>query len=380
MELMHASHQWATRPDDERFTSLPDLYAATQKHRVDSRAYVTATKRLEAVPHEMRGIAIRTPSGEEIAPTHWAFSQLAQRCGAPAPYMRQLPAPLAADCLNYGILNREVEDIGVLEHRPDGAAPTLSAIVGPRYGRVWNADIAKALMQRFGDGVSGQWKVPGTWGKPLDEVTKENTTLYASDRDMFVFLADETRPIEMENRRGGKHGHLMRGFFVNNSEQGKGSLGITTFLYDEVCANRIVWGARSVQTIKIRHSSGAPSRWLGEVMPAIQSYAEASDKGIRETIAAAQSRKLIEGEADRDKAMNEWLKKRKFSPSMASAIQAVHVTEEGRPIETAWDAATAITAYARQIPHTDTRVALEIRAGAILEGRAAPSAEELETV
>jgi hypothetical protein len=32
--------------------------------------------------------------------------------------------------------------------------------------------------------------VPGEFGQRV-AVTKQNTTLYASDRDMFVFLADE---------------------------------------------------------------------------------------------------------------------------------------------------------------------------------------------
>ena len=43
--------------------------------------------------------------------------------------------------------------------------------------------------------------VPGEFGGRVT-VTKDNTTLYASDRDMFVFLADEENRIELPNRDG----------------------------------------------------------------------------------------------------------------------------------------------------------------------------------
>src|SRR5205085_2945852 len=100
-----------------------------------------------------------------------------------------------------------------------------------------------ALVERFGDGVSGHWRVPGEFGNRIT-VTKENTTLFASDRDMFVFLADEDRRIDVPGRRNGS-GSMARGFFVWNSETGDKTLGLGFFLFDYVCANRIVWGRRT---------------------------------------------------------------------------------------------------------------------------------------
>ena len=40
---------------------------------------------------------------EPVAPTHWSFGQLASLVGAPAAYLRQLPAPLAGINLQYGL-------------------------------------------------------------------------------------------------------------------------------------------------------------------------------------------------------------------------------------------------------------------------------------
>ncbi len=71
----------------------------------------------------------------------------------------------------------------------------------------------------------------GRFGKRVT-VDRENTTLYASDRDMFVFLADEDRRIEVAGRS------LARGFFVWNSEVGDKTLGAGFFLFDTSAACR----------------------------------------------------------------------------------------------------------------------------------------------
>jgi hypothetical protein len=113
-----------------------------------------------------------------------------------------LPSPIAADCFTFGLrFKREIDDVDLLTHHDE--SHTLRAATGPSYGRIWNADVVAQLVKRFGDGVTGQWKVPGEFGRDV-EITKANTTLYAGDRDMFVFLADERNRIEVPNRRGGK--------------------------------------------------------------------------------------------------------------------------------------------------------------------------------
>jgi hypothetical protein len=321
---------------------------------------IVPSRRLSAAPVEgddsRKQLVIVGPDGAPASPTHWAFGQLANQVGAPAGYLRSLPADIAADALNYGIFKRPVEDTGVLI-RNDGGME-LAAVTGPRYGRVWNADIAKALRARFGDGVTGDFTVPGEFGKAVTP-TKDNTTIYASDRDMFVFLADEKNRIEVPGRRNGQAGSMARGFFVWNSEVGSKTLGIATFLFDYVCCNRIVWGAEGYEEIKIMHFASASDRWVEEVVPAIQSYANKSTVGITKAIEDAQ-RARIGGDK-----LDEFLRKR-FTKGQAEAIKAVHISEEDRPIESLWDVTTAATAYARGVTHQDDRVDLERKAGLIM--------------
>lgn len=367
MELFKANQQWSSRPDDERYTSLTSMADFMANLRRKSRALVLPNRALTAMPVEddpdHKALVVQGPGGHAVGVSHWAFGQLAQRAGAPASYLRDLPAPLAADCVNYGLATRQVEDVGVLL-RADGA-PQLAAVTGPEYGRVWNADVVAALVKRFGDGVTGHFRVPGIRGAQLEAVTKENTTLFASDRDMFLFLADEERRIEVPNRRDGEPGSLARGFFVWNSEVGSATFGVATFLFDFVCANRIVWGADEYREIRIRHTSGAPERWMAEVAPALERYARSSDKSVTAALEAARAARIGAGEDDKAAAVADFLNKR-FTKSQTAAILTAHQLEEHRPVETLWDAAVAVTAYARGIPHQDKRVEVEREAGAIL--------------
>jgi hypothetical protein len=194
--LTQAHRQWASRPADERFTSLTELQAFAALSRETSRSTVVSTRAIELIPADgdHRGLLIGARDGTQAAPTHWSFGQLCSLASTPSPasYFRESgrPTPIIADCLNYNLrFTRGVEDVKLLVSG-QGNGVELRAATGPRYGRIWNADVVDALVERFGDGVSGLWRVPGIFGQRIT-VDKSNTTLYASDRDMFVFLADE---------------------------------------------------------------------------------------------------------------------------------------------------------------------------------------------
>lgn len=367
--LMHASRQWASRPDDQRFLSLTELHDTVSRGRANSKATVLSTRQIEVQPandDQTKGIQIVGPNGGVTTPTHWSFGQLAGLAKAPAGYLRNLPAPIVADCMNYGLrFNRDAEDVGLLLTKTDSAASNgvggeieLRAATGPRYGRVWNEDIVGALINKFGDGRTGDFRVPGEFGKQVP-ITRSNTTIYGSDRDMFVFLADEEHRIEMQNRRNGQPGSLARGFFVWNSEVGSQSIGAAFFLFDYVCMNRIVWGVQEFKEIRLRHTASAPDRWLEEIAPVLIDYSNASAAPIEATIREAQQKRV-------DDDLDKFLKNR-FTVSQANSIKAAHEREEGRPIETIWDVVTGTTAYAKTIPHQDDRVFIERAAGKVLD-------------
>lgn len=359
MELMQANRQWASRPDDERFTSLTDLHDFVSAQHGYSRALTVSSRKLEVRPTDNTmgaGLEVYGANGVGYVPSHWAFGQLASLVKAPGGYLRTLPAPMAADCINYGLQARDVDDIGVLLRK--NGSQDFAAATGPNYGRIWNDTITSQLVKRFGDGVTGDWTVPGEFGQAV-QVTKANTTLYASDRDMWVFLADEKNRVEVPNRRDGKSGEMARGFFVWNSEVGSSVFGFAQFLFDYVCCNRIVWGAREFKEVRIRHTAGGPDRFAEQITPTLRAISNSSVAPIVDTIQAAK--------AERVENLNKFLQKRNFAQAMTAKVNDAHKADEGRPVETVWDVVTGLTAYARQLTHQDERVSLEREAGKLLE-------------
>jgi hypothetical protein len=355
------NQHWANRPADERFTSLPEMQAKMQHVMDNSAARVVASKSLEADVQNGQ-LVVKGPSGKPARPTHWAFGQLAQRAGAPAGYLRDLPAELAADCVNYGLhVSRPVDDVGVLLYQNGGPAE-LHAVTGPNYGRIWNARVAQAAIEAFGDGRTGTFRIPGEFGKQV-EITQENTTLFASDRDMLICLADEDKSVTVQDRRDGKAGRLSQGIVIGNSDVGGGTLWVADFIFDWLCCNRIIWGLREVQELSIRHTASAPHRFLSEVVPALQEIARSQVRLQEAQIVAAQAAKIDD--------LDKFLAGRKFSRSQVSGIKAAYKTDEGVELDlnssSIWDAVVGITAYARGKQYQDERVGIEREAGKILK-------------
>jgi hypothetical protein len=119
--LTQAHRQWASRPADERFTSLTDLQAFAALSRQTSRSKVVSTREIELIPDDVdhKGLLIGARDGTQAAPTHWSFGQLCSLASTPSPasYFRDsgLPTPIIADCLNYNLrFTRGVEDVKLL--------------------------------------------------------------------------------------------------------------------------------------------------------------------------------------------------------------------------------------------------------------------------
>src|SRR3954467_6710824 len=93
---------------------------------------------------------------------------------------------------------------------------------------------------------------------PFVEITKDTTTLYASDRDVFLFLVDDTHPIEAGRLPNGDPDLYFRGFYCWNSEVGSKTLGIASFFLRAVCMNRNIWGVEGFQEISRSGTANSP--------------------------------------------------------------------------------------------------------------------------
>jgi hypothetical protein len=364
------SSQWFSRPDDQRYLNLEDLYVATRK-RADGahvRTVQSVNVRVEASRDDMESLALILPGREDpVIPTHWSFGQLSGLVGAPASYLRQLPAPLAGINLQHGLLNHRAELIKSLE--TDDGRVELRAVTGPDYGRIWDHELVSAIGKIAGNGIDDtRWKVPGVldWGtmthNPYVDVTKETTTLYASDRDVFVFLVDDTHPIEAGRLPNGEPDLYFRGFYAWNSEVGSKTLGIASFYLRAVCQNRNLWGVEQFEEITIRHSKFAAQRFAYEATPALNNFANSSPAGFISGIKAARETIVAKTDDDRE----AFMKKRGFSkPETAKIIETV-LKEEGKLPESIFDFCQGITALARSKAHQDSRLDLEKKAKGLM--------------
>jgi hypothetical protein len=190
------SSEWFSRPDDERYLNLPDLYEAVRgrAERAQARTVETRAIKVEANRDHTERLALIVPGRDEpVAPTHWSFGQLCTLVGTPTSYLRQLPAAFCGINLQHGLLSHRAELVKTLE--ADNGRVELRAVTGPDYGRIWDHELVVAVTKIAGNGIGDtRWKVPGVldWStmthNPFVDVTKDTTTLYASDRDVFLFL------------------------------------------------------------------------------------------------------------------------------------------------------------------------------------------------
>ncbi|RMB01960.1 DUF932 domain-containing protein [Eilatimonas milleporae] len=365
------SSEWFSRPDDEKYLSLSELYASVKgrAERSKTRTVESAAIRVEAHRDDPEKLALVLPDAEApVAPTHWSFGQLASLVSAPAAYLRQLPGPLAGINLQYGLTNHRAEQVKTMEVA--NGRTELRAVTGPDYGRIYDHELVAAVQRIAGDGVGDtRWKVPGVldWStgvyNPMVDVTKDTTTLYASDRDVFLFLVDDRNPIEAGTLPDGSPDLFFRGFYCWNSEVGAKTLGIASFYLRAVCQNRNLWGVEDFQEISIRHSKYAANRFAHEAAPALTSFADSSPQPFIRGIRAARERIVARSDEDR----TDFLRKRGFSKAETAKIVETVLAEEDRPPESVFDFVQGITAAARSKPQQDARLAMETRAKTLLE-------------
>lgn len=369
MNLMTAHNQWANRPSDQRFETLADLRKSVHTRRMRARTHTVSVNDLHL-----------SSEGEEIfvngrlskaAPSNWAFGQLSQVIGAPAGYLRSLPAPLAVNCIQHGLTKCEREEHKLMTLAPESGDNVLElqAVTSTSYGRIWDADVVDSV-SRIVERTNGKFFNPKAYvcnGKGFGGITGEvkGSGLYASDRDVFVFMIDGGSLLD-----AGPRAQLNRGFIVWNSEVGSKTFGLMTFLFNQVCGNHIIWGAQNVNKLVIRHTANGPYRFDAEAAPELARYAQASAQPLIDTVRAAQAYMLPEP-ASKDEtlisALAAWqpVRSARFTRSEISSAIDFAKAEEG-DCRTLWHLVQGATAYARGFDFIDSRVDLEKRAGSLL--------------
>ncbi len=352
--LHEAYRQWSLRPPDQRFSSLGSLYRFLNLRKKTSteRALNLNQMHLSATD---TGSLVVNGNGRMAHLSNWSFWQLCSSVDAPAKYLRKLPAPLVQECLGFGLkkTNRSCKLLVRKAFNDKAPDDTLcaAAITGPTYGRIWDADV----LEEVGKAIKGTpWHIPSLEDGNGD---KKPNGLYASDRDMFIFLINDESPVRIGDAE------LKQGFFCWNSETGASSFGLMTFLYNTMCDNHIVWDAEDITEFRFQHRQNAEEYFWNEAMPMLKSFIDRSavPSVIQSVVDNAMRIKIADGFED----LLEWAKDRPFSQNELQKAWSISEAN-GEKANTIWGLVQGLTNYAQSFNYMNKRVFLERRAGALL--------------
>ncbi len=359
--IQTAARQYANRPQDERFPSLDAMIddAIADKNHSGERTY--NLKDLHVAPVDVEGspaqsLELRSPNGGAQM-SHWAFGQLARTLGAPASYLRDLPAPLAADCLNYGLSDSPAGTAAnILIRQPNGKPPMIRACTSDSYARVWDADlygrIAETITKR-----DPAWTLPPTWsGEPAGA--------YRGDRDSFLVIVNGGSIVNDPSLGTSGPGEMFRGLLVKNSEVGAASITIEQILFRYVCGNHMLWGAIVDQSYRRRHVGTRVLRdTIREVSDIARRWAEQSP---------ARDEAIIRGLIDhnvaatKDAVIDE-LKKMGATREQAETMYATcERTETNLNPRSYWGIAQGATRASQESGYQDERYQLDRLAAQVL--------------
>lgn len=363
MQITTAQREWFQRPEDERFTSLQDLYAAAERDKAECVAKAVPVEDVRARATEDGRVVL---NGRQTAATltHWSFGQIAALAGAPAGYLRSLPAELAAECLNVGLARLEDRRAQhqiyfraplMADGTRDTSRLTVRAVTSTDYGRIHDADIVQRLIRV--QEHNPRWHLPLDW-------TNRPSGAFRGDRDMTILMVDGGSIVEDPTVRGGD-GAIYRGFILRNSEVGAAALSLQTFQFRYCCGNLCIWGATNVRTIRRRHV-GDPRAIAYRIHAGIQTAELFARRPASEDERAIRLLACTEIGKDRDEVIQAG---RAAGLTIPQATTAYDLAEqhETNP-RSVWGYTAGITRASQALAagYQDTRITMDQIAGAML--------------
>jgi hypothetical protein len=320
--LTQASRQLFARSADERYASLADVLRATTDMK--NRCVSTTIPRSELRPfvHDSY-LSFQRFERMPIRLNNWSFTQLCQLASASKDTVNRLTADTAVQVFTDLLSSRDERDDTfqtlVFDDR------VVRSMNGPGYRRLWNGDLVRFLMEYAIDFVPPQKGFNGATG------------LYAGEQDMFCFLINPSGWVEI-----GKEA-FAPGFFVWNSEVGRRSIGISTFWFQSICCNHIVWDATEITEYTRRHTGAADTAFT-EIRRLIEALVEKRD-GRKDAFASviAKAMKTRYGHDAED--VTKQLVDAGFVRTLATRAAAI-AEEKGR--FSIWSIVDALTQLSRE--------------------------------
>lgn len=278
---------------------------------------------------------------------------------------RQTPPELIAPVINYHLQRGEKANGRdaqlVLTRQPDDGPWVARGVVGPTYGLIHDADVLNALRRAINQ-VGNGWICPeASHFGPRGQ--QRFLQAHIADTGMTVHLIDASHPIEFR-RPDGQVDILYRAIQVRNSEVGTRGLMVRFVLVRYDCANLAIVSVLGEHQVYLRHTSGAPDRFMLKTVPAIQRFAALPPHEVSDFLTRMYEAEL----ADNANGARALLTKKKYTGSMADLIVARaekdRHTVGGSPYS-AWGLMNAASAVARDRDYIDDTIDAADHAGRV---------------
>lgn len=343
--LTHASRQLFTRPPDEWFASLADLSRHCVQKREQSRETVEQMSAMRPTLNEGQ-LALRYNGFPLLRLTDWSFTQLCGLAGAAKDTVNRLQPRTAGQVLIELLEGRDRSGLK-LQTLIEGKR-VVRAITGEKYTRLWNADLV-AMLQEFATDFT-----------PPPKGFNGATGLYAGEQDLFCFMIDPTGWAEIDGEA------FAPGFFVWNSEVGRRSVGVSTFWFQAVCANHIVWDATDIVEFTRRHIGNVADA-LKEIRQQIEALVTKRDER-RDCFATVIKKAMTTNYGTDAEDVLKRLATEGFPKALAQRVIKL-AWQKGK--FTVWTVIDALTKISREERNAGGRVAADQKAVALLDRVAA---------
>lgn len=354
-----AHRQLVARPSDECYPDFPSLLRFLRSREMNT-AELAIWKDGFAVEPKDDHLIVGTRAGEYDL-NDWSFGQVCSLSKADPHFINRLPARLAADALN---VTREwfADEEARMLFTEKRNLPVVRALYSKHYARVSDLSVAE-MVEREATGFVPAGEVAGRHvGMP--PVRPEASGLYASSRDMFLFLADEENAVEWRPSNGGPGAAFYRFLIAANSETTARKLCYMMGLMEGICGNHLIWGAQEVVVVERRHI-GQADKIMEALRLAIESLRDRAT--IHQDLRVLETARNTSFAEDKDKAVEllypKYVTKEIAARALESAIKDFHAS---LPLSV-WNVVRGLTRVSQEIPYEDRRLEVDKAAGRILE-------------
>ncbi len=335
--LKDAHRELFRRQPDECFSSLTALWQRCHEQKEQSLELWESPDKLRMQPVSFDRLLLTAGDDGAFQLTDWSFGQLCRLSGVSKETVNRLTPDTAAKVFAE-TLPTETRPLQLLTMND-----RVRSIHGTAYTRLYNVDLLTVVREFATDFEAPPKGLNG------------GTGLYAGEQDMFCFMIDPTGWTEI----GGES--FAPGFYLWNSEVGRRSLGLSTFWFQAVCGNHIVWDAIEVNDLRRKHTANIHDG-LREVRRMIEDLVRLRDErrdGFTRVIKAAMTTTLGDDADEVAKALSKSGIRRKLA---AKAIELA--TKKGSfSVFTLMD---ALTRLSQERAHVGERLEVDQSAAALL--------------